>query len=49
MLDPRPAYSGIATITAIAKDKFDRCVFDVSIPSSQKSINNVPGKLIELT
>lgn len=42
--DPRPPYTGIATVNKISTDQHNNKVFHVLIPSSQKTIHSVPGK-----
>ena len=43
--DPRPAYTGLATIMSITKDKYSREVFEVSTPD-KKYIEAVPEAVV---
>ncbi len=42
LLDPRPPYSGVATVNNVFRDEFDRVCLGVSLPGG-KSICCVPG------
>ena len=45
--DPRPPYTGLASISSISKDKFDRQCFELSLPEG-KHLTNVPAAVVTL-
>jgi hypothetical protein len=45
--DPRPPYTGLATIMSISKDVFDRHCFELSLPQG-KYITNVPAAVVTI-